>query len=153
MTEKPGINPLYTERKFSITKEELEKIEDPKVLAEELEKMDNATERVNEVASIRPETESDRKATNENFRASIESLGETVGSLDGISDIIFSNPDQIHISIFNETIKAAEQQIESLDGLYKKSEVDALSYEKYEQIKAKLLEYKQVDIEKLLKAA
>lgn len=154
MIEKPGISPLYTERKFSITKEELDKIDDPNVLAAEIEKMDNATERINEeTAFIRPESESDREATKENFRVSIESLGETVGSLDGISEIIFSNPDQLHISVFKGTIEAAEKQIESLDGLYKKSEVDSLTYDKYEQIKAKLAEYKQVDTEKLQNAA
>lgn len=64
MNEKPTpeISPLYTQRKFSMTKDEIEKIDDPQVLAKKIEKIVEANEVID---SVGPNTIEEKKIQKE----------------------------------------------------------------------------------------
>lgn len=149
-----GINPF--ERKFTVLPEELKDADKPGELAELIGKIENANDNVADLnkrekdiqAFIRPESESDKAAARENYQLSLKSLEIELSALDATSEQIFSNPDEIQISIYGAKIKDAEEQIESLDSMCRNkgnSDLDAT----LDVYKKRFSEHKMVDMEKL----
>lgn len=140
-------------REFRLTEEEINSSQSPEELLDKIEKIDGANEKVRESQPfIRPETQEDKKALEENYKASLKSLEIELSALDALSEQIFTNPDPIQISIYGAKVEDVKMQIESLNKSCKgkgNAELDNLLNE----YKARFEEYKMVDIEKLKQRA
>lgn len=76
------INPMYTQRKFNMTQEEMDKIEDPREMVEKMGKIDAANERISQFETSQEASKADSASQEKGMWAIVKNIYEDVDNLD-----------------------------------------------------------------------
>jgi hypothetical protein len=76
------INSMYTQRKFNMTKEEIDKIDDPKKMAEQMEKIDAANEKISQFETSQEASKNESAGQEKAMWAVVKKIYEDIDNLD-----------------------------------------------------------------------
>ena len=76
------INPMYTQRKFNMTQEEINKIDDPQKMAEQMGKIEAANEKISQFESSQEASKDDSASQEKGMWAVVKKIYEDIDNLD-----------------------------------------------------------------------
>jgi hypothetical protein len=76
------INPMYTQRKFNMTQEEIDKIDNPEKMAEQIEKIDAANEKISQFETSQEASKDESAGQEKAMWAVVKKIYEDIDNLD-----------------------------------------------------------------------